>query len=127
MCFGCKQNRARHIPKKTKTVLLRLQERPDEISPKESNAFLLSVLSDVQGGLKRLEEKLRVVEVLRQKYPSADVRGRLGSLREQILSLAALASPLSPTSEVPPPTKNKTTRGPYLTQRVLQERNEREG
>lgn len=127
MCFGCKQNRARnrYIPKTAKLVSQRLQERPDAISPKESNAFLLSVLSDAQGVLKRLEEKLRVVEVLRQKYPSAYARGRLGSLREQILSLAALATPSE--QSLAPPVRTKKSKGSYLTRRVLQERNEREG
>lgn len=127
VCFDCKAKsaRARHIPKKTKTVLQRLQEHPDEILPKESNAFLLSVLTDVQGGLKRLEEKLRVVEVLRQKYPSAYAHGQMESLREQILSLAVLATLSEQSSMLP--VRTKKSKGSYLTRRVLQERNEREG
>src|ERR1019366_8267318 len=76
--------------KKTKTVLLRLQERLEMLSPKVRTIFPWSSHCDGRAELKLFEVGHPLKANQPKKYPSAYARGRLESLREQILSLAAL-------------------------------------
>src|ERR1039458_2109039 len=124
VCFDCKAKsaRARHIPKKTKTVLLRLQEQSAVPSPMEHSASEWLKSTNVPAILKLSQEIRHAIEARPQMSHEGDdcARRELQQLQTPFSSALATLSEQSSISQ--PPTKSNTVRGPYLTKRVLQER-----